>query len=138
MANEFDKIFKENAKQLISAVARKVLGIEGLENAEEVKATLQKTLEREPDWLLKIVRPIPSESSIFHGEIQTDDVKNMLDRKLVYFALLWSEHHLPVRQVVVYIGRKKKPTNMLRNTRLLLPNIDFSLHSAPLSSFFNN
>ena len=50
MANEFDKIFKENAKQLILAVARKVLGITGLENAEEVKATLQKTLERAPDW----------------------------------------------------------------------------------------
>ena len=88
MANEFDRIFKENAKQLISAIARKVLGIEGLDNTEEIKATLQKTIERNPDWLLKILRPNPADNSIFHGEIQTDDVKNILDRKLIYFALL--------------------------------------------------
>ena len=143
MANEFDRIFKENARVLISAVARKVLGIEGLENAEEVKATLQKTIEREPDWLLKIVNPALGESTIFHGEIQTDDVTNMLDRKLVYFALLWSEHHLPVRQVVIYIGRKKKPTNILRTSRLVLPNIDFrieviNIRDVPYDLFINS
>ena len=86
MANEFDRIFKENAKQLISAIARKVLGIEGLDNTEEIKATLQKTIERNPDWLLKILRPNPADNSIFYGEIH--DVKNILDRKLIYFALL--------------------------------------------------
>ena len=143
MAHEFDKIFKENAKQLISAIARKVLKIEGLDNSEEIKASLQKTLERDPDWLLKLLRPNPLENSIFHGEIQTDDVKNMLDRKLIYFGLLWAEHHLPVRQVVVYIGRKKKPTNLLENARLLLPNIDFrieiiNLRDIPHELFINS
>ena len=127
MANEFDRIFKESGRQLIEAIARKVLHIEGLDNTEEVKASLLKTIERKPDWLLKIIRPNVADNSIFHGEIQTDDVTNMLDRELIYFALLWSEHHLPIRQVVIYIGRKKKPTHLLEHARLTLPNIDFKI-----------
>ena len=57
--------------------------------------------------------------------------------------MLWAEHHLPVRQVVVYIGRKKKPTNLLENARLTLPNIDFkieiiNLRDIPHELFINS
>ena len=50
---------------------------------------------------------------------------------------------MPVRQVVVYIGRKKKPTNLLENARLVLPNIDFrieiiNLRDIPHELFINS
>ena len=54
MAHEFDKIFKEESETLIKAIATKVLGITNFSNTQPVTASLQKTLEREPDWLRRV------------------------------------------------------------------------------------
>jgi predicted transposase YdaD len=141
MANTFDKIFKEESETLIKAIATKILGITSFDNTEPVTASLQKTIEREPDWLRKICHDDAKKDFIFHGEVHGKDQEIILDRALVYFALLWSAYHLPVRQVVVYIGRKKKLTKM--KAKLHLPNIDYrieiiNMYQIPYDLFINS
>ena len=141
MSNIFDKVFKEESEILIRAIATKVLNIKNFDRTEPVTATLQKTIERQPDWLTKICHDNPKEDFIFHGEVHGKDQAIILDRKLLYFALLWHKYHLPVKQVVVYIGRKKKLTKM--KTELVLDNINFhikiiNMHEVPYDLFIDS
>jgi hypothetical protein len=141
MAHEFDKIFKEESETLIKAIATKVLGIKHFSNTQPVTASLQKTLERDPDWLRRVCHPNPKEDYIFHGEVHGKDEAIILDRDLVYYGLLWHKYHLPVRQVVVYIGRKKK-LNFIK-TELTLLNLSFkieviNMHEIPYDLFIDS
>jgi hypothetical protein len=141
MAHEFDKIFKEESETLIKAIATKVLGIKHFSNTQPVTASLQKTLERDPDWLRRVCHPNPKEDYIFHGEVHGKDEAIILDRDLVYYGLLWHKYHLPVRQVVVYIGRKKK-LNFIK-TELTLLNLSFkieviNMHEVPYDLFIDS
>ena len=141
MAHEFDKIFKEEAETLIKAIATKVLGIKHFSNTQPVTASLQKTLERDPDWLRRVCHPDPKDDYIFHGEVHGKDEAIILDRDLVYYALLWHNYHLPVRQVVVYIGRKKKITHI--KSELTLLNLSFkieviNMHEVPYDLFIHS
>ena len=141
MANTFDKIFKEESEILIKAIATKILGIGDFDNTEPVTATLQKTIEREPDWLRKICHDDKKRDYIFHGEVHGKDQAIILDRNMVYYSLLWSSYHLPVRQVVVYIGRKRKLTKM--KGYLQHPNMDYrfdiiNMYEVPYEIFINS
>lgn len=141
MSNIFDKIFKEESEILIRAIATKVLNIKNFDRTEPITATLQKTIERQPDWLTKICHDNPKEDYIFHGEVHGKDQAIILDRKLLYFALLWHKYHLPVTQVVVYIGRKKKLMKM--KAELVLDNINFhikiiNMHEVPYDLFIDS
>jgi predicted transposase YdaD len=141
MAHEFDKIFKEESETLIKAIATKVLGISSFSNTQPVTASLQKTLERDPDWLRRVCHANPKDDYIFHGEVHGKDEAIILDRDLVYYALLWHNYHLPVRQVVVYIGRKKKITHIKSELKLL--NLGFkieviNMHEVPYDLFINS
>jgi hypothetical protein len=141
MANEFDRIFKEETEILIKAIATKVLGIGYFENTQPITASLQKTLEREPDWLRRVCHPNPMDDYIFHGEIHGKDEAVILDRNLVYFALLWHDFHMPIRQVVVYIGRKKKLTKMQSSLNTHNMNYRFdviNMHEVPYDLFINS
>jgi hypothetical protein len=138
MAHEFDKIFKEESETLIKAIATKVLGIKNFSNTQPVTASLQKTLEREPDWLRRVCHPDPKDDYIFHGEVHGKDEAIILDRDLVYYGLLWHKYHLPVRQVVVYIGRKKELKHIKSELKLL--NLGFkieviNMHEVPYDLF---
>ena len=141
MANEFDKIFKEESEILIKAIATKVLGIKDFNNTEPVTASLQKTIEREPDWLRKVCHENISEDYIFHGEVHGKDQAIILDRNLIYYGLLWYNYHLPIHQVVVYIGRKKKLSKM--KAVLIQRNMNFrfdiiNMHEVPYEIFINS
>ena len=141
MANVFDRIFKEESEILIKAIATKVLGIHYFFNTQPVTASLHKTLERDPDWLCKVCHPNPKHDYIFHGEVHGKDEAVILDRNLIYFGLLWHDYHLPVRQAVVYIGRKKKLKHI--KTTLKLPNMKFkmdviNMHDVPYDLFINS
>ncbi len=141
MAHEFDKIFKEESETLIKAIATKVLGIKHFSNTQPVTASLQKTLERDPDWLRRVCHPNPKDDYIFHGEVHGKDEAVILDRDLVYYGLLWHKYHLPVRQVVVYIGRKKKLKHIKSELKLL--NLKFNIevinmHEVSYDLFINS
>ena len=52
MANDFDRIFKENVEPTLPILAKLLFGIQ-YTSVEEVKDKMQFTLEREPDFLKK-------------------------------------------------------------------------------------
>lgn len=52
MANEYDKVFKENIEEIILPLAEKLFGIHP-ETLEEIPDDLQITIERKPDFFEK-------------------------------------------------------------------------------------
>ena len=104
MSNFFDKILKENIAAIFPNLSKKLLGIE-IVHSEELKDKLQKTTEREADFLRKI-KTSNGDEFIVHLEFQTTDDKEMLYRMRVYHALITQKYRLPVRQFVIYLGEK--------------------------------
>ncbi|MCC5943640.1 MAG: hypothetical protein JJT94_01795 [Bernardetiaceae bacterium] len=111
MAQDYDKIIKENIENLILPIANNLLNL-GIEeqNLEEIPDDLQYTIERKPDFLKKVNTLGKSQSYILHIEFQTsDESANMLYRMLFYTAMLMRAYKTDVKQYVIYIGKKKKP-----------------------------
>ena len=105
MSNFFDRILKENIHEVFPNLSKKLLGIE-IAHSEELKDKLQRTTEREVDFVRKITTP-DGDKFIIHLEFQTVDDKEMLQRMQLYHALITQKYRLPVRQFVIYIGEKK-------------------------------
>ncbi len=101
---DFDRIFKENIRNLFTPLLEKLLNISILET-KEIKDKLQKTIEREPDFL-KWVTTKEGEKFILQLEFQTQDDPKMIFRMAEYRALLQSKHEIPVKQVVIYLANK--------------------------------
>jgi len=109
MAQDYDKIFRENIEQIIISLARKLFDIDPV-TLEEIPDDLQYTIERKPD-LLKRVKPGNGKKDyILHMEFQSTDSHKMLKRLLFYYGLLFGDYGLEVLQYVFYIGKKNKPT----------------------------
>lgn len=109
MAQEYDKIFRENVEEWITTVARRLLGIDP-NTLEEIPDDLQYTIERKPDFLKRVNLPDPQADYILQIEFQSTDSYKMPKRLLVYYAFLYTEYGLEVIQYVIYIGKKNKPT----------------------------
>lgn len=75
MANDYDKILKENIASLLLPLTEKYLNIKII-NSRELKDKLQTTIEKEPDFI-RIVRTDTSEEFILHIEFQTQDEEGM-------------------------------------------------------------
>ncbi|MCB0598060.1 MAG: hypothetical protein KDD28_28540, partial [Phaeodactylibacter sp.] len=69
-ANKYDKIIKENLEALFLPFLEQLLGIRIL-SAERLPVRLQTTLEREPDFVRKIVNEEGKES-ILHLEFESE------------------------------------------------------------------
>jgi predicted transposase/invertase (TIGR01784 family) len=104
MKNNFDRILKENIEALFSIFAKRE-GI-SLEHTEELKDKLQVTLEREADFLKKILHQNAKDDFILHIELQTGDEMKMLARLLLYRAILYHKYGLAVHQIVIFLGEK--------------------------------
>ena len=70
-----------------------------------MRGYLQTTLEKEADFLRKVITP-QGEELIIHLEFQTSDEKNMVYRMQEYYAILQKKYQLPVIQFVIYVGEK--------------------------------
>ena len=105
MANEYDRIIKENIEAVILPLSDKLFGIRP-EMMEEITVDLHLTLERKPDVTRKITDK-DAQESILHVEFQVSDEAEMVLRMQTYRALLQEIHQLPVRQFVVYLGQKE-------------------------------
>ena len=115
MAQEYDKILKENMEELILPLSDKLLGL-SLGPTEELPDDLQNTLERKPDLLKRVTEDKNDASYLLHIEFQVKDETTMVDRMLLYYAMLWEKYHEPVKQYVVFIGRRKpKMPTVLQN-----------------------
>ncbi|MBD0255243.1 MAG: hypothetical protein ICV83_05945 [Cytophagales bacterium] len=104
MGNDYDKILKENIAGLLLPLTEKYLGIR-IKDSRELKDKLQTTIEKEPDFI-RVVRTDADEEFILHLEFQTHDEEGMVYRMQEYYGLLRRKHQLPVKQFVIYLGRK--------------------------------
>jgi hypothetical protein len=121
MAQDYDKIFKENIEDIVLSLAEKILHIHP-ERIEEIPDDLQRTIERKPDFLKKITTKKPANTYILHIEFQKEDEPKMAYRMLEYYGMLLRKYELDVHQVVFYIS-KNKPTMV---THLQYQNLSFS------------
>lgn len=103
MPNDYDKIIKENLEAVLLPLVQKLLQIEP-KKMEEMPDDLQVTLERKPD-LLKKVTGVAGDVFILHIEFQTIDDPLMQYRMLEYHAILMRKYLLPVRQLVLFLGK---------------------------------
>ncbi len=104
MANDYDKILKENIATVFLPLAAKYLGIR-IVRSEELKDKLQTTIEKETDFI-RIVETDGGEKFILHLEFQSVDEEGMVYRMQEYYGLLRRKYRLPVRQFVIYLGQK--------------------------------
>jgi hypothetical protein len=107
MPSTYDKILKENMEAIVAPLVSILLGIQP-EKFEEIPDELQKTIERKPDFLKKVVHSAqPKNNYILHIEFQTRNHSKMLYRMLEYYALLRSKYKIPVLQCVFFLGNEK-------------------------------
>ena len=121
-ANIYDKVFKENIDAVIDNFIRKILKIE-IVQSEKVIVKLQRTREREADYLEKVIDK-NGEEFILHIEYQTHNETDMVHRMLDYCSLLLRKYKLPVEQYVIFLG-DGKPTML---TKINYRNIQFNYH----------
>ncbi len=103
--NIFDRIFKENAQFIFIPLIEMELGIE-IRSYQPLQEKITKTLEREVDFLYKIVTK-EKEELLLHLEFQTNNDVDMLFRMQEYHALLQRKYKLPIKHVVIYLGKTK-------------------------------
>lgn len=124
MSQAYDKILKENMEALVLPLADKLLGL-SLGATEELPDDLQTTLERKPDLLKRVTDSKKGLSYLLHIEFQTKDEATMIDRMLLYYAMLWEKYREPIEQYVVFIGRRKpRMATLLQDEQL---NYSFTL-----------
>ncbi len=104
MAAQYDKILKENIAPLLPFLMRRLHIY--YEHIETLKDKTQITIERETDFSLKLTFGDPSKNYILHFEFHGKDESRVLNRQLLYRAMLRHKHNLPVRQILFYIGDK--------------------------------
>ena len=118
MAQEYDRIIKENIEAVFLPLAEKYLGIK-IQTSRKISPKMQTTLEREADFL-RIVTSDKPEKFILHIEFQTTDEADMVYRMAEYNAILLRKYKLPVRQFVVYLGeRHSKMRTTLTNSEAI-------------------
>ena len=130
MANQYDKIFKENIEPLFAVLAQRLLGLPP-ERFAELKDKLQKTVERETDFIRRVLHDNPADDFIFQLEVQGQNLLRMPRRMLLYRAILYDKYGLPVLQIVLYVGQK--PLTM--PARIEQENLSFGYHLLDIRSF---
>ena len=133
---DYDKVIKENIEAIFLPLLSKFTGIE-IAQSTPVKDKIQRTLEREPDFLNKITDTTGNEF-ILQLEFQSQDDPEMVYRMAEYKALLQRKYQLPVKQLVIYLGAKspKMRTQLPEEERIIgfqLANIN-RLHPAQLTN----
>ena len=103
--SDFDKILKENIEAVFLPLVEEMLGI-SIKETFEIKDKIQKTIEREPDFLKRVIDQDGKEF-ILHLEFQTTNDPKMVYRMAEYKAILLRKYQIPVRQVVIYLGSEK-------------------------------
>ena len=83
---DFDKVIKENIEVIFLPLVEKLLGI-SISQSEELEDRIQRTIEREPDFLKKVIDKTGNEF-ILQLEFQTNDEPKMAYRMAEYKALL--------------------------------------------------
>ena len=99
---DIDRIFKENIAEIFLPLLDKYLDI-SIKSTTEIKDKLQTTIEREPDFLKRVIDHQEHEF-ILQMEFQTHNDPEMVYRMAEYRAILQRKYKIPVRQFVIYLG----------------------------------
>jgi predicted transposase/invertase (TIGR01784 family) len=84
---------------------------------------MAKTMEREVDCLYKIYDHQGKES-LLHLEFQTKNNPEMLARMQEYHSLIYRRHRLPIRHIVVYLGKRKSTMKSVLEPDLIFSGFD--------------
>ncbi len=113
--NIYDRIFRENAGKIFMPLIQQQLKLD-IKQAQPITEKLTKTIERETDFLYKLITN-QNESLILHIEFQSHSDKEMVYRMAEYHGLILRKYKLPIRHVVVYLGKEKvNMSSKLKNT----------------------
>jgi len=112
MANNYDRIFKENIEALLLPLLKKVLGLNP-PKLQPIDAKLQVTQEAEMDNIRRVVHDDPALDYGLQIEFHIAD-EDLRKRNLVHYALFHSITGLPLRQIVIY-GGKSDPRHIIQN-----------------------
>ncbi|MEM9920177.1 MAG: hypothetical protein AAF990_18920, partial [Bacteroidota bacterium] len=104
-SNIYDRIFKENAESLFLPLLELLFGW-NLRFYKILETKISKTVEREMDLLYE-VEMNEGERMLLHLEFQTRSDSNMLYRMAEYHGLALSKYRLPIKHLVIYLGREK-------------------------------
>lgn len=120
--NIYDRIFRENARTIFIPLIQSQLSID-ITRYEPLELKLVKTLEREVDFLYKIFDK-RGKKSILHLEFQTRNNQEMLARMQEYHALIYRKYKLPIRHIVIYLGKRKSTMKARLEPRLIFSGFD--------------
>ncbi len=120
--NIYDRIFRENTSSIFIPLIELQLGID-IVRYEPLEFKMAKTMEREVDCLYKIYDHQGKES-LLHLEFQTKNNPEMLARMQEYHGLIYRRHKLPIRHIVVYLGKRKSTMNSLLEPDLIFSGFD--------------
>lgn len=104
-ANKYDKIIKENLEALFLPFLEQLLSLQ-IMSSERLDAKLQTTLEREADFVRKVLTKEGKEV-ILHVEFESDVEQLMVYRVSEYHGILLKKYQLPVYHVVVHLGERR-------------------------------
>ena len=122
--NVYDRLFKENIDALFLPLVAQRLEIE-IDHYQKLSVELPKTIERKADFLAEVTTK-KGEVILLQVEFQTKDDPKLLERMMLYHALLFGKFKKPVKQIVIYLGQKPskmhttlKPTEQFEGFELL-------------------
>jgi hypothetical protein len=121
MANNYDRIFKENIESLLLPLLEKVLGLKP-PKLVPIDAKMQLTHESEMDNIRRVVH---DDAALDYGlqiEFHLVD-EDLRKRNLVHHALFHQITGLPLRQIVIY-GGKNTPKHITQD-RLHSQSLDY-------------
>ena len=87
MAQDYDKIIKENIKGLLPALIERVLKLQ-IVHMEKIPFDVQVTLERRPDFLLQVQGAESEAPYVLQIEFQSTNDDEMANRLLEYMSIL--------------------------------------------------
>lgn len=99
---DYDKIIKENIQAIFMRLLDKFIDLD-IARTEEIKDKIQRTFEREPDFLVKVIDTAGKEV-IIQMEFQTSDDLRMVYRMAEYKAVIQAKYELPLMQILFYLG----------------------------------
>lgn len=109
---DFDRIFRENAIPIFLPLIEMELDFK-IKFFEALPAELPKTIDRDVDALYKIKNEL-GKLEILHIEFQTKNDPAMLERTAEYHGMIYRKYKLPIRHVVIFLGKgKAKMKNQL-------------------------
>ena len=121
MANNYDRIFKENIESLLLPLLNKLLGLKPPKLAP-IDAKMQVTQEAEMDHIRRVVHDNPEEDYGLQIEFHISD-EDLRKRNLLHYALFHHITGLPLRQIVIYGGTLSNPNHIHQN-QLTLSGLD--------------